>query len=114
MLVRWRRSGSRPPALVYRHLTAVVAGLALWVVYLLAERPAVIAWTAFAVIFVGNALGDTLMVRGHRERHGRSGGPGDYGRAVLAIVRRPLPLAHATLAGVTFFSVLLAALGVAT
>jgi len=86
----------------------------LWVAYLAAGRPVALAWVAFAVLFVNNALGDTLVVRGHRERHGRSAALRDYVRAVLGLVRRPLPLAHALLAGVTFFSVMLAALGVGT
>src|SRR2546425_478502 len=112
MLVTWLRSGSTPPPLVYRHLVTALAGLAIWIVYLTTGRPVALAWTTFAVLIVANTFGDTLVVRGNRERHGPSSGPRGYLRAAKDVMRRPRAFAHATLSGVTFFSVLLAALGV--
>ena len=70
------------------------------VAYLAAGRPVVLAWVAFAVILVNNGLGDTLTVRGHRERHGRSGALPDFGRAGA---ETPAAAArHVLLVGVTF------------
>jgi hypothetical protein len=116
MLLGWRRGPSRPPGLAYRHAATGLLGLALWVGFLAADRPAWLAWTAFAVVFLANGLGDWLTLAGWRMRNaGGTGRPRDLATAVGEVVglrRGVTVLAHALLAAATFFSVVLAALGV--
>ena len=66
-----------------------------------------------------NTFGDTMMVRGWRARAVRAGRParagaGAYVAAAVELLSfsRPIPALHGVLAGVSFFSVLLVALGV--
>ena len=128
MLVRWLRwhravrsasSPSRPPRLVFVHVATALGGLMVWVAYLATGRPPALAWAAFAVLTLNNTLGDTLLTRGWRQRHHAGGTTGssrrrDYLRAVVETLRgrRPVATLHALLAGVTYFLVLFAALGV--
>lgn len=126
MLVRWlrwhravRSASSRPPRLVFVHVGTALGGLMVWVAYLATGRPRALAWAAFAVLTLNNTLGDTLLTRGWRQRHHASGTPGssrrrDYLRAVVETLRgrRPVATLHALLAGVTYFLVLFAALGI--
>jgi len=126
MLVRWlrwhravRSASSRPPRLVFAHLATALGGLMLGVAYLATGRPHALAWAAFAVLTLNNILGDTLLTRGWRQRHHASGTTGssrrrDYLRAVVETLRgrRPVATLHALLAGVTYFLVLFAALGI--
>lgn len=127
MLVRWlrwhravRSASSRPPRLVFVHVGTAFGGLMVWVAYLATGRPRALAWAAFAVLTLNNTLGDTLLTRGWRQRHHASGTPGsssrrrDYLRAVVETLRgrRPVATLHALLAGVTYFLVLFAALGI--
>ena len=114
MLLRWAARRRPPPPLAYVHLASATVGLALWGVYLAADRPAALAWAAFAVLNVNNGLGDALMTRGWRARHGK--GPRDYLRAAgdLMSGRRKAALTHGLLGGATYFLVLFAALGVTT
>jgi len=126
MLVRWlrwhravRSASSRPPRLVFAHLATALGGLMVWVAYLATGRPHALAWAAFAVLTLNNILGDTLLTRGWRQRHHASGTTGssrrrDYLRAVVETLRgrRPVATLHALLAGVTYFLVLFAALGI--
>ena len=126
MLMRWlrwhravRSASSRPPRLVFVHVATALGGLLLWVAYLATGRPHALAWTAFAVLTLNNVLGDTLLTRGWRQRHHASAATGssrrrDYFRAVVETLRgrRPVATLHALLAGVTYFLVLFAALGI--
>jgi len=126
MLVRWlrwhravRSASSRPPRLVFVHLATALGGLMVWVAYRATGRPHALAWAAVAVLTLNNILGDTLLTRGWRQRHHASGTTGssrrrDYLRAVVETLRgrRPVATLHALLAGVTYFLVLFAALGI--
>ena len=109
-LIGWRRSPQRPPAVVYRHLATAVTGLALWITFVLTDR-ALLAWLAFAVVFLNNELGDRVLAFGWRSRHPsratgtwRDRGPANW--EIIRFGRSPGVTAHAWLAGATFFSVL--------
>jgi hypothetical protein len=113
-LLAWRNSSSRPPPLAYRHATTALTGLVLWVGFLVTDR-AVLAWAALAVLALGNGLGDLLTTVGWRSRN--SGGTASLTKdarsavgEVLRFRRSRRVVAHALLAGVTFVSVLAAAI----
>jgi len=113
-LLAWRSSSSRPPPLAYRHATTALTGLALWTGFVVTDR-ALLAWVALAVLALANGLGDLLTTAGWRARN--SGGTASRTRDTRSAVgevlrfRRSLRVtAHALLAGVTFFSVLAAAI----
>ena len=110
----WRRSSSKPPPLVYRHAATALTGLALWAGFVLTDR-APLAWMAVAVLALGNGLGDLLTTGGWRSRN--TGGTGSLTKdvrsalgEVLRFRRSRRVVAHALLAGATFFSVLAAAI----
>ena len=100
-LVLFRR-WPRPPATAWVHLVTALSGLALWIGYLVADRPGWLAWVGFAWLTLVNGLGDKLMLR-------RGGG---YVAAAADVLsgRRPLVLVHALLAPATYVLVLVAAL----
>lgn len=105
-----------PPPLVFFHLASASLGLALWIAYLSTGRQAALAWLAFLTLNVVNGLGDTALTRGWRRRHpeDRRSPVRDYVRAAGEALsgKRPAALVHGLLAGVTYFVVLLAALGI--
>ena len=112
-LLAWRSSSSKPPPLAYRHATTALTGLVLWAGFVVTDR-ALLAWVAVAVLGLGNGLGDLLTTTGWRSRN--SGGTAslikDAGSAVgevLRFRRSRRVVAHALLAGATFFIVLVAA-----
>lgn len=113
-LLAWRRSSSRPPPLAYRHAATALTGLFLWAGFVAADR-APLAWMAFAVLAFNNGLGDVLTTVGWRSRN--SGGTASLSKdarsavsEVLRFRRGRRVIAHALLAGATFFSVLAAAI----
>ncbi|WP_439659033.1 hypothetical protein ACSHWB_42750 [Lentzea sp. HUAS TT2] len=102
---------ARRQRLALFHLAVMLTGLGLWIGFVAADVVA-LAWIAWAVLNVGNGLGDTLLTRGWRRRN--PGAPGNaYWQAAKEATfttRRPLPLAHGFLAGGTYFTALAAAL----
>ena len=113
-LLAWRRSSSKPSPLAYRHAATALTGLALWVGFVITDR-ALLAWVAFAVLALNNGLGDLLTTAGWRSRN--SGGTASLTKdarsaigEVLRFRRSRRVVAHALLAGATFFSVLAAAI----
>ena len=114
-----RSASSRPPRLVFVHVATALGGLMVWVAYLATGRPRALAWAAFAVLTLNNTLGDTLLTRGWRQRNHargaslppRGGSPG-CATSPACRGRRPVATLHALLAGVTYFLVLFAALGI--
>jgi hypothetical protein len=110
-----------PPRVAFIHFATASCGLALWITYLSTDRPAALAWTAFALLNVNNGLGDILLTRGWRDRHAseehvdRRSRARDYLRATGETLsgKRPVALMHGLLGGAVYFLVLLAALGVA-
>jgi hypothetical protein len=124
MLVAWLAthraspaSDSAPPRMLFVHLATASVGLVVWLSYLGLGRPALLAWIAFAWLSVNNALGDTLMKRGWRQRNPRraaaSSSVSSYMQAVVDVLtfKRPRATLHAVLGGSTYFLVLFAALG---
>ena len=113
-LLAWRRSTRKPPPLAYRHAATALTGLFLWAGFVAADR-ALLAWVAFAVLALNNGLGDVLTTLGWRSRN--SGGTASLSTdarsavwEVLRLRRGRRVIAHALLAGATFFSVLAAAI----
>jgi hypothetical protein len=115
VLLNWlrkRRPGSRFPArLVVSHVGSAAVAVVLWGGYLVSGRVA-LAWIAFAVLNLTNALGDAILTRRWRALAGA--GPSwirDYGRAVMSVLRGqrpPVALVHGGMAGVTFLLTLIA------
>lgn len=113
-LLAWRSSTTGPPSLAYRHAATALTGLAFWTGFVVAGREP-LAWMAFGVLAVNNGLGDLLTTSGWRSRN--AGGTASLTKdarsavgEVLRFRRRPRVIAHALLAGATFFSVLASAL----
>jgi uncharacterized membrane protein len=110
MLGLWvSRGGHRPgsgtrlaPGLVFSHFALAVAGLVVWIVYLVADRTA-LAWVAFVLLLPGALLGFTMLARWIPAR-----------RASTAESRFPVPVvaAHGLFAAATLVLTLLVALGV--
>lgn len=111
LLLRWWRGPRRAAGFVALHVSAALAVLALWIVFV-AAGALWSAWAAFAVLTVGNSLGDELLRRRARgmgaasERFWKG-----YGDAIVATVRGRMPppiTFHALFAGVVYFGMLLA------
>lgn len=110
MLALWvSRGGHRPgsgtrlaPGLVFSHFALAVAGLVVWIVYLVADRTA-LAWVAFVLLLPVALLGFTMLARWIPAR-----------RASTAESRFPVPVvaAHGLFAAATLVLTLLVALGV--
>jgi hypothetical protein len=125
-----RNSASRLPLpVIVAHMTLAVSGLAVWVAYLLLDRP-VLAWTALGILGGIAVLGFTMFARwipvyratGAVAEPVRVGG-GDAAHPAPALLdKRDAPpegsfplvvvVAHGTFAVSTVVLVLLAALGV--
>jgi hypothetical protein len=109
-LLGWRRSSDRPPSVVYKHLATALCGLALWIAFVVTDE-ALLAWMAFAVLFLNNELGDRVLRFGWGTRN-----PARVTRTwrdrlaanweIIRFARSPGVTVHAWLAGVVFFSVL--------
>jgi len=113
VLARWlvRRpvESHFPGGLVAAHILSVVAGLALWIVFVVTG---VVwwAWGAFVVLTLVNTFGDRMMTLSFRGRSARVRGWADYGAAIGEVFRfrRPLNAVHALMAGVVYFPALAA------
>lgn len=104
----------RPP-FVFGHLGLAVAGLVVWIVYLVNDSEA-LAWIAFVDLLVVAGIGDTLVYRWFKDRRGESDTAvgASAGSATLAEQRIPsaVVIAHGVFAVATLVLVLLAALEV--
>ena len=121
MLARWLshgglRSGGAathfPPARVFTHFGLAAAGLIVWIVYLVIDRP-LLAWIAFADLVLVALLGGVLVARWTKDGRARSTGA-DASEVDLAeqhIPRAPVVL-HGVFAVSTLLLVLFTALGV--
>ena len=106
LLARWLR-GARPSArLVVAHVALGFLIVALWLVFLTTSS-LVAAWLAFAAMSIGNAIGDTMLIRRWRRMRGSTAGYwADYGGAIGAVFRGAMPprvTFHALFAGVVYF-----------
>ena len=92
------------PGLVFGHFGLAVAGLVLWIIYLVAGSEA-LAWIAFVVLLPVALLGFTMFARWLSSRRTA---------AVESHFSLPLVLGHGLLAATTLVLVLLTALGIGT
>jgi len=116
VLLRWlkrRRPGTGfPTALVATHISVVVVGTALWVIFMATDQVAW-AWASLVVVLTGNGLGDLVLAGRWRLDVAASG---RWAQGWLSAVkdlvhpRRRINAAHAVLAGVTSVTMLVATL----
>lgn len=99
------------PLLIFSHVGLAVAGLAVWVSYLVVETVA-LAWVALAVLILVATLGSTMFGIWLHGGHGRSRGRHALGPRHVAEDHFPPPavLAHGTFAITTVVLVLATAL----
>ncbi|RKN45547.1 hypothetical protein [Streptomyces hoynatensis] len=108
-------SGTRLPVpVVFGHVVLAVAGLAVWIVYLVVDKRGV-AWTAFLLLVPVAVLGFAMLARWiPLYRAGTAAAPAEDGPAAPA--ERHFPVAvvavHGLLAVTTLTLVFLSALGV--
>jgi hypothetical protein len=110
LLVGWFRSGRVAPVqMVAAHVALGVAGLGLWLLFLIDSNIAA-AWLAFLLITVGNGLGDGMLIRRWRRMSGSTSGLWSAYREILrAAFHRKLPkrvVFHSLFSGVVYFSCL--------
>lgn len=120
--VRVPRTSHFPPGLTFGHFALAAAGLVVWIIYLIVDKP-VLAWVAFATLVPVALLGFTLFARWiptYRARATATAAAGGKPGATAVTDRTPaeqhLPVAivgaHGVVAVATVVLVLLAALGV--
>jgi hypothetical protein len=105
-------SSHLPAVRVFSHLGLAVAGLVIWIIYLVTDID-VLAWIAFAALVLAAVLGGLLFRRWRADGRTAMSGQGETGvdLAEQHIGRVPVVL-HGILAVSTAVLVLLAALGV--
>lgn len=91
------------------HVALGVGALALWVTSTV-TGVLVWAWAAFALLTVGNGVGDSLLIaRSRRTRRRSEGFFPDYGAAIAGVFRGEMPwtvVFHALFSGVVYFTCL--------
>lgn len=108
LLLQWLRHGRRSALRVLSHAALGLLSLGLWTIFLVSDASE-FAWSAFAVMNVGNAIGDSMLISRWRRMHGTSGFVADYGGAIGAVFRGQMPPAvafHALFSGIVYFSCL--------
>jgi hypothetical protein len=129
MLAKWVAGGGHrqpsntrfPPALIFGHFVLAVAGLVLWILYLLLDNDA-LGWAAFIVLIPVALLGFTMLAR-WIPVYRQATVPAGTGRAAAATnttgnepAERSFPVvvvaAHGVLAVATLVLALLTMLGV--
>jgi manganese efflux pump family protein len=99
-----------PPPLVFGHVLLAVAGLVVWIVYLVNDSEG-LAWTAFIILVPVALLGLTMFARwvqaGDHRRSAASGAPRPESHFPLPVV-----IGHGLFAVTTVVLVLLTALGI--
>ncbi len=109
-LRRWwgRRGAGFPSGRIATHISLQLVSIGLWTAFALSDL-LVLAWTAFAVITVGQVFGDLLMFASYRARR-RVEGAVPY-RAVARDVlgfSRPVAALHAVIGATGYFAMLAA------
>ncbi|MCA1835371.1 MAG: hypothetical protein LC721_03130 [Actinobacteria bacterium] len=114
------RTSKFPPALILGHFALAVAGLVIWIIYLISDSKA-LAWTAFIVLLPVALLGFVMLARWIPTYRARTPVPAAAGGATPtaeagapAEKHFPVPVVagHGLFALVTVVLVLLTALGV--
>ncbi|MFE3230060.1 hypothetical protein [Nocardia sp. NPDC059228] len=108
--VQQRSSSHLPRPVIFGHFLLAVAGLVLWIIYLVVSTKAV-AWVAFALLIPVALLGFFMLLRWLPVYRGRTGGilsstPPEHHFPVIVVG------GHGVFAVVTVVLVLLTALGV--
>ncbi|RVW07666.1 hypothetical protein EGT67_19650 [Prescottella agglutinans] len=125
MLATWiAKGGTRsprtshfPPALIFGHFALAVAGLVVWIVYLIVDKVA-LAWVAFGLLIPVALLGFAMLVRWIPTYRARAavGAGSEQPQEPLDPAEKHFPVAvvggHGVFAVVTVILVLLTALGV--
>ena len=102
LVISWWRHGHRGAASVITHAGSLIAGLALWIAFVVTDALWA-PWLAFAVMTVGNGFGDVMLVQRHRSAAGVSA---SYGSAIGAVFSGQMPprvTFHACFGGVVYF-----------
>jgi hypothetical protein len=115
--LRAPRTSHFPPGVIFGHFALAAAGLVVWIVYLLVNKPT-LAWVALVLLVPVALLGFVMLFRWipvYRARAAvATGGPGTTGSADQAPAERSFPLVvvlgHGLLAVVTLVLVLLTAI----
>jgi hypothetical protein len=111
LLAAWIARDRRSIVVVAPHVGLAVTALGLWVVFIATDRVGW-GWSAFAIVTVGNGLGDYLLVGRSRQLIGtRSSLARDWARAVGVTFAGRLPgrvTFHALFSGVVYFAALAA------
>jgi hypothetical protein len=115
--LRTPRTSHFPPGVIFGHFALAAAGLVVWIVYLLVNKPT-LAWVALVLLVPVALLGFVMLFRWipvYRARAAvATGGPGTTGSADQAPAERSFPLVvvlgHGLLAVVTLVLVLLTAI----
>lgn len=106
--LRWHRFDPQhvPVTKLTLHVTLQLVAVALWSVFLSTEE-VVVAWIAFAVLTLGQGVGDVLMFASHRARH-RTSGKVAYLQVALDVLRfrRPAAALHAIIGASAYFLML--------
>ena len=117
--LREPRTSHLPSGVIFGHFALAAAGLVVWIVYLLVDRP-VLALVSLILLVPVALLGFVMLFRWIPVYRGRAaaataGGPGATGAADQAPAERSFPLVvvlgHGLLAVVTLVLVLLTAIG---
>ncbi|MET7801785.1 hypothetical protein, partial [Streptomyces decoyicus] len=107
-------SSRLPVPIVFGHFALATAGLAVWIVYLIADKD-VLAWTAFGLLVPVALLGFTMLARWIPVYRARSAAPAVAGEQSAPAERHfPVPVVagHGLFAVITVVLVLLTALGI--
>jgi hypothetical protein len=116
---RTPRTSHFPPALIFGHFALAVAGLVVWIGYLVADQDT-LAWIAFGLLIPVALLGFVMLARWIPTYRGRTaavpaGGPGTSDTSGPPAEKHfPVPVVagHGLFAVATVVLVLLTALGV--
>jgi hypothetical protein len=100
-----------PPAVLVGHFLLAAAGLVLWIVFLVSDESAGLAWTALVILVVVALLGFTMFARWLAGR--RSAAAGTFTDAGVAAEQRfpvPVVVVHGLVGAATLVLVLITAL----
>jgi manganese efflux pump family protein len=112
-----RRNSHLPPALIFGHFALAVAGLIVWIIYLVTDNNA-LGWAAFIVLIPVALLGLGMLARWIPTYRARTPAPpaGGGTTAAATVAEKHFPVAlvggHGLLAVVTLVLVLLTDLGI--
>ena len=106
LLAGWMRGTRRGGPVVLTHVSAGLLTVVFWVLFLV-QGPVWAAWTAFGIMTVGNAVGDSMLVkRWQRMNDSSRGFWRSYGAAIASVFAGEMPRRvafHALFAGVVYF-----------